>query len=51
MRWAVASWRRLVARSSEGTEDYWALTDVSFEVQPGEVVGVIGRNGAGNPRF
>lgn len=25
----------------------WALKDVSFEVQPGEVVGVIGRNGAG----
>jgi homopolymeric O-antigen transport system ATP-binding protein len=25
----------------------WALRDVSFEVQPGEVVGVIGRNGAG----
>ena len=26
---------------------FWALRDVSFEVQPGEVVGVIGRNGAG----
>jgi len=26
---------------------FWALKDVSFEVQPGEVVGVIGRNGAG----
>jgi len=25
----------------------WALRDVSFEVEPGEVVGVIGRNGAG----
>jgi lipopolysaccharide transport system ATP-binding protein len=27
--------------------DLWALRDVSFEVQPGEVLGVIGRNGAG----
>lgn len=26
---------------------FWALKDVSFEVQEGEVLGVIGRNGAG----
>lgn len=26
---------------------FWALNDVGFEVQPGEVVGIIGRNGAG----
>ena len=28
-------------------EILWALDDVSFEVQPGETVGIIGRNGAG----
>src|SRR5205814_5093406 len=27
--------------------EFWALDRVSFEVQPGEVVGIIGRNGAG----
>jgi lipopolysaccharide transport system ATP-binding protein len=27
--------------------DFWALNDVSFSVQEGEAVGIIGRNGAG----
>jgi lipopolysaccharide transport system ATP-binding protein len=30
-----------------GGETLWALRDVSFEVEPGEVLGIIGRNGAG----
>lgn len=31
----------------QGTEEFWALKDVDFEINDGEVVGVIGRNGAG----
>jgi len=28
-------------------EEFWALKGVNFNIQPGEIVGIIGRNGAG----
>jgi len=35
-------------QSAKATEDYvWALRDINFEVQEGEVLGIIGKNGAG----
>ena len=33
--------------SKTESEEFWALKDVSFEVQQGEVLGIIGKNGAG----
>ena len=43
---------RLVGRgapttSELGAGDFWAVQDVSFQVQPGEALGIIGPNGAG----
>jgi lipopolysaccharide transport system ATP-binding protein len=48
-RWATAPLRALLRRAdrAKSRPAFWALKDVSFEVNRGEVVGVIGRNGAG----
>ena len=35
-------------RSKKGTSDFvWALKDITFDVEQGDVVGIIGKNGAG----
>ncbi|MBI5822204.1 MAG: ABC transporter ATP-binding protein [Verrucomicrobia bacterium] len=48
LRDLIASAFRRGDRQPSVTEDtIWALKDVSFEVNQGEVIGIIGRNGAG----
>ncbi|HUW08641.1 MAG TPA: ABC transporter ATP-binding protein [Anaerolineae bacterium] len=46
---AAAPARRLrrLGQPSPDNETIWALKDVSFEVEHGEVLGIIGRNGSG----
>jgi lipopolysaccharide transport system ATP-binding protein len=43
----VSPIKRLRGRSGATPEIFWALRDVNFEVQRGEMVGIIGHNGAG----
>src|SRR5206468_5313554 len=40
-------WKQGAASRNGKREHVWAVKDVSFEVQQGEVIGLIGRNGAG----
>ena len=48
----VSNYKRLRSLNTYGADEdsddlLWALKDVSFEVNTGEVIGIIGRNGAG----
>lgn len=42
LRSALLDWR-----TARTTQYHWALQDVTFELQPGETLGIIGPNGAG----
>src|ERR1700733_14870484 len=39
--------RNTAGSNAETAEDFWAIKDVSFQVNQGDVVGIIGANGAG----
>jgi|KBSMisStandDraft_5_1062788.scaffolds.fasta_scaffold64811_2 lipopolysaccharide transport system ATP-binding protein len=44
---AVEALSRALRFRRQTTEQFWALKDATFQVQQGEVVGIIGHNGAG----
>lgn len=48
LREAIPSlWRRARRKATAGAAELWALRHVTFQVSPGEALGIIGPNGAG----
>lgn len=47
LRDTIAGAAKAIRAPRKPRESFWALNDVSFDVNPGDVVGLIGRNGAG----
>jgi len=45
--WSAVRGQGIWGRGRRSVEDFWALREVSFDVERGEVLGIIGRNGAG----
>ncbi len=48
---AVRSLRNPSASSNSSFDTIWALRNITMDIQPGDVLGVIGRNGAGKSTF
>ena len=44
---SLKEWMLHFLKREQKVEEFWALKDISFQVQKGEVIGIIGRNGSG----